>query len=309
MELKQLKYFQAVAEAGSVTRASELLHITQPSLSLCIKRLETDLGTALFDRKRGKMQLTPAGSVFLEHVDAAFAALSNGRAAAARLADRHRHELSFSSNLRIFLNAVIADYLMAHEDISAHFRVESEPLIQEHLLNFEAEFAITDMPLPNARLDWEPLLETEYFLLVNREHPLSGRTSVSITELREEKFICCESSNIAATEEICRAAGFAPKLYFQGDDPAMRTAFYRRNTGISFIPAYALCFGPDDDNIAIVPLSDCPFKNTIGIVKRRDTVLSQTAQDFYGYLCAYFRTLADAVAKSTQTHHVSAPFA
>lgn len=56
MELKQLQYFKAVVTAGGVSKASEALHISQPSLSSCIKRLETDLNIELFSRSKGKLR-------------------------------------------------------------------------------------------------------------------------------------------------------------------------------------------------------------------------------------------------------------
>lgn len=70
MELRHLRYFLAVAELGSLTRASEKLFIAQPPLSLQIRQLEDEVGTPLFERRPRGVSLTPAGTLFLTHARA-----------------------------------------------------------------------------------------------------------------------------------------------------------------------------------------------------------------------------------------------
>ena len=78
MELNQLHYFVTVAKAGSITKAAEQLFITQPALSRCILRLEDELGTALFDRKGGRISLNAHGQTLLRHVEPALESINEG---------------------------------------------------------------------------------------------------------------------------------------------------------------------------------------------------------------------------------------
>ena len=78
MELLQLRYFQALAKEEHMSRTAEKLYISQPSLSLTIKKLEKELGVPLFDRTGRSIRLNAYGSLFLRHVDEVFSALERG---------------------------------------------------------------------------------------------------------------------------------------------------------------------------------------------------------------------------------------
>lgn len=81
MELHQLRYFVAVAEEGSFTRAAEKLFLAQPSLSVQIRKLEQDVGAKLFERMRRQVVLTAAGEVFLDHAVRALAEMERDASA------------------------------------------------------------------------------------------------------------------------------------------------------------------------------------------------------------------------------------
>lgn len=68
MDLLQLQYFRAIAQHENMTKAAEALFVSQPNLSTSMSRLESDLDVKLFERRRGKISLTPEGRLFLEHV-------------------------------------------------------------------------------------------------------------------------------------------------------------------------------------------------------------------------------------------------
>ncbi|MBO5727000.1 MAG: LysR family transcriptional regulator, partial [Oscillospiraceae bacterium] len=85
MELLQLHYFLQLAQLQHVSRTAERLHISQPSLSATIKKLEAELGAPLFVRKGRNIALSPYGEVFKQHVEESFLSLENGKQAVARL--------------------------------------------------------------------------------------------------------------------------------------------------------------------------------------------------------------------------------
>ncbi len=94
MELRQLRYFIAVAEERSFSRAAARLHISQPPLSTQIMALEKELGTRLFDRTNRGVSLTAAGSVFYEEMRAVLVRLEHGKTMARQAAQGHVGTLS-----------------------------------------------------------------------------------------------------------------------------------------------------------------------------------------------------------------------
>lgn len=108
MELRQLRYFIGVSEAGSLLRASTFLHVAQPALSQQIAALESDLGTRLFDRSSRGVTLTEAGRVFLEHARVALADIERARSAVSELSSEPRGEVALGLPTTVGLTATLA---------------------------------------------------------------------------------------------------------------------------------------------------------------------------------------------------------
>ena len=94
MELLQLQYFLLLANQQHVTRTAEILHISQPALSVTIKKLESELGVSLFVRKGRNIALSPYGEAFKQYVEEAFFSLENGRRMLSRMKSTDAHTLN-----------------------------------------------------------------------------------------------------------------------------------------------------------------------------------------------------------------------
>lgn len=220
MELRQLRYFIAVAEAGSFSRAAEMLHVSQPPLSVQIKALEDELAVRLFDRTTRGVSLTAAGTAFFDEVRVALARLEHAKSEALR-ADRGdigMLSIGFVS---------IADYGILPPALKS-FR-SSHPLVEVQLHELTTDAQIRELrasrldlgialgPVMEPDMQFERLLHEELVLAAPSGHPLTrGEGTIDLRTLSKESFIVPPRDIAPGLYDLihahCRSFGFAPKI-------------------------------------------------------------------------------------------------
>ena len=217
VELRQLRYFVAVAEELHFTRAARRLHIAQQPLSAAIARLEQQLGVKLLTRTTRRVELTEAGAALLEPARAALRAVEEALAVAQAAGQGEVGELvvGLSSGAWYGLEPLFAALRERHGRLRLQVRQQStRPLLDDvragHL-DVAVGLCVRDPgDLDAQRLKYEPV-----FLAVPAGHRLAGRTRVGVAELRGETFALDDPSDgpdyNAAVLAVCTRAGFAPR--------------------------------------------------------------------------------------------------
>jgi len=182
MELRHVRYFLAVVDAGSVTAASRLAHVTQPSLSRQLRLFESDLGITLFTRSGGRLVLSAAGRQFMPVArDLARRADAAAEAAATLAAGRLQHINVAAPGTT--LTDVLAPFLATlHPDDPLPAVSEEHPLRIYAALNSGADLAISTEP-PPAGLASQPLAVLPIWAYVPREHDWASRGSITVAQL------------------------------------------------------------------------------------------------------------------------------
>jgi DNA-binding transcriptional LysR family regulator len=185
VELRHLRYFPAVAEEQSFTRAAARLYVSQPTLSQQIRALEKIIGYPLFHRDPGGMRLTPAGQALMEPTRSALIAVADG-IQAARDAARPDNTI-----LRVGLSYAAASAL-THEILHSFartfpqaqlvFRELATGVLHSELLSGEIDVGFTWLPLDPDRHAWTILVEESLILGVNSRHPLADADAVSLED-------------------------------------------------------------------------------------------------------------------------------
>ncbi len=191
--LRQLEYFIAVGETGSITLASERVHISQPSISTAISNLEQELGVQLFMRHHAQgLSLTPVGRTVLFEAKKIIAQAEGLYASASEAHGQIRGTLSFGC--MVTLAPMLAPEL-AHSFTTAypatrirHVEGHQEELL-EGLRRSEVDIALTyDLQISND-IDFCPLASLPPYVLLSEAHPLAGRSALTLQELRSEPLI------------------------------------------------------------------------------------------------------------------------
>jgi len=195
MELRQLRYFVAVAEGGNISRAAQKLFLTQPALSRQIKSLEDEIGQCVLERSAHSIRLTPAGEALLREacdlLKSADSMLERVRAAAQSVRLRIGYAPSLASGL---LSIAVENFAQKHPTA----RVELFDLsTKEMLAGLENETLDVALTVRQKRgghgLEWTPLVQVSWQLAVNAQHPLAQRARVAAAEVaREPLLVFCQ---------------------------------------------------------------------------------------------------------------------
>ena len=224
MDLRQLSYFVAVAEEEQFTRAAERVSVAQPAVSAQIRRLERELGEALFHRDPRSVRLTDAGKGLLPHARAALAAAERGRDTIASLRGllHGRLRIGVAGPVDQGFAEALGDFHRAHPAVEISFSQENNEPLLEAVADGDVDVAIVGIgaqPLPpgvRTRLvATEPLV-----LAAHRDNRLSGRKTVAVAQLRDRPLITLVrgSGLRAVLENACHEAGFEPRIAAEAGD-------------------------------------------------------------------------------------------
>lgn len=221
MDLRHLRYFQAVAEELNFSRAARRLHVAQPALSRAVKEMETALGVAVLERTRHFVRLTPAGRVLLREAAVVLEAFEEGWRRTRRTGAGEEGELRLGyigPPTRAFLGRLLGAYRKRYPGVSLHLEERTPERVWEMVAKGRLAAALTRPVVGHAALGLRTtvLREERLGVVVPPGHPWAKRKSVPWRSLAGEPLvILARREGIGLHDAIlvgCRQAGFAPRL-------------------------------------------------------------------------------------------------
>lgn len=245
MEAKQLRYFLAVARAGSFVKAAEAEDVAQPSLSQMIKKLESDLGVPLFDRLGRTVRLTAHGEALLPHAEAVLREIEQcRRAVEAGLSPEHgRVSLGVIPTL---LPGAAAPALREFRGKYPGIDVEIVEQITERLIEKlrlgEIDLAMIVLPLKHAEVVVSELFREPLLAALPASHELAGAAAIPLSRLRGEKLLLLREGHCLREDviEACTRAKADFETAFESDQLDSLLAMVEAGFGISLAPATAV---------------------------------------------------------------------
>ncbi|ADB54163.1 LysR family transcriptional regulator [Conexibacter woesei] len=243
MELRQLRYFTAVARHRHFTRAADELHVTQSALSQQVRRLEEELGVELLLRAPAGVALTPAGEDLLARADAILAEAARAHA------DMDAHAGLLRGVVRIAADAAaalalppaLAAFHRAHPGIRIGLRQSAPSAIAALVRTGAVDLGVASLPASDVPdgVRAVPLADEPLHAIAPPGDPLAAVGEVAVWELRERPFILAEQGSALrdVVAAACEAAGFGPVPLFEVGDPAAVRDLVHEGLGVSLVPA------------------------------------------------------------------------
>jgi DNA-binding transcriptional LysR family regulator len=244
MDLRQLRYFVAVAEERHFGRAAARLHMAQPPLSHQIRALEIDLGVQLLRRTTRRVDLTEAGAAYLEQVRKILAEVEEAGHEARRVAAGSVGRLAVGcvGSATYSLLPALARGL-SQELPRVDFAFRGEMLVPDQvraLRSGDIDIALLRPPVADTSIAVQVLRRERLVVALPSDHPLAARRRITAKQLRDEPLIVHSSRRgsvmFDAVQHLCRAAGFEPTIRHEVDETSTLVTLVAGGLGAAIVP-------------------------------------------------------------------------
>ncbi|MEG0380387.1 MAG: LysR family transcriptional regulator [Kurthia sp.] len=296
MELRQLRYFVAVAEREHISEAAESLHVAQSAVSRQIANLETELGTELFERIGRNVKLTSIGKVFLEHSLIALEAIDFAKKQIDEYLDPEQGtiKIGFPTSLASFLlPTVISAFKKEHPNVSFHLRQGSYRYLINAVKTRELNLAfLGPVPKKDETIDTKILFTEKISALLPANHKFAQKAEIQLADLREEPFVLFPQGYILnkVVVDACKSAGFAPNVTSEGEDMDALKGLVAAGIGITLLPESAF-YDSTPRRTVRINISEPNFTRNVGVVFPVSRDLAPSEQIFLDFVTDFFSRL------------------
>lgn len=273
MDLRQLRYFTTLAETLNFHRAAERLNITQPPLTVAIRKLEADLGVALFDREARGVRLTPAGQAAIGPAREALAAAERLRDAVRQGAAGLRGRLSIGfigSAIGDLLPRIISHFRQAYPDVDLALEELNSVEIVRAIAARQLDVGLVRLPVMDSAPVVTEVIERDQLVVALPGHDvLARRTTIALEALADRSFILYSPVSVlhATARLACHRAGFSPRVAQEAMQVQTILSLVEAGLGVALIPSRSARFA--GKGVRIVTLAD-PLPIAMGVARAEE---------------------------------------
>jgi DNA-binding transcriptional LysR family regulator len=295
MEDHKLRVFCTVAETRSFSKTSEIIHLTQPAVSLQIQALEEVYETKLFDRSSSTVTLTPAGEILYKYAKEILTLYASADKVIGDLTGLVKGSISIGASSTIgnyLLPGVITDFKKAHLKIKMHLLVGNTKRVVELLNSGNIDLGLVEGEVTRQKIFVEKLLPDELLLVVPSHHPWAKKRDVSISELTKEPFIFREagSGTRQMIEKFLASHGISPQdmkiSMVLGSTEAIKEAV-ENGLGVSIVSRWAARKESKYGSLHLLRIKEEKIVRDFSLILSKNSVSSHAVDEFLTYVKSY----------------------
>ncbi|MDF2633435.1 MAG: transcriptional regulator, LysR family [Pelosinus sp.] len=292
MDIIHLLYFTEVARQESFTKASEVLYVSQSTISKLIKNLERELGVALFHRAPKRVILTDAGLLLFEKAKIILDTLNSINSELYNLAGTPSGHLKIgiSPMVQTLFPKAIAEFSSLYPQITIDLVEVGSRKVEERIHEGILDVGIVVLPTrTKVELETVPFLKDPLMLIVDSNHHLAAKSIIDIRDLQEESFVLYRD-DFALHDHIldkCKELGFAPKIVCETAQWDFMVDIVASKLAIAFLPQ-TVCAKLDLKSITCLPLKNDIKPWHLAIAWKRNTYLSYATRAWLEYTFKMF---------------------
>ncbi|MFK8794938.1 LysR family transcriptional regulator [Planococcus plakortidis] len=293
MNVRHLIYFTTLIEEGTFTKAANVLHIAQPSLSTAIKNLEQDLALVLFDRKQRELTLTREGEVLHAEAKKLLNHMGHVEEEMKRLQHQGPMELSIGmiESSKFWLPKVLKtmkqEYPELHIEIVEVLGLQD---INKAIKNYDIHFAITNQLISEKEVEVQPIYQEKFVALLPWGHVLEGNPSISVKDINGEDFIIFKEGFQTREDilNIFRQGGSRPNIQIEVERFETACSFVEEGLGVTFVPENYLR-AERQNRFTIKPIEESNIARTVYLAYDRSRYLPPLVMRAMGLVEEFFR--------------------
>lgn len=299
MNIAQIRYFVTAAQVQNLSKAAELLHLSQPALSKSIAKLEEELGTTLFVRKGKRIVLNDQGKIFLKGAWLSLRTLDN------MMLDLNEMTLGASARISVGIyqtdeitTKYLVDYARLHPevelDINCFIDSQEDPDINKY------DMLIYPYGSRYDKFKSFYLYDEHYLLAIPAEHPLAQKDAVSLDDLHGQPFVFLSQSKIYVEEPyyLCAGLNLRIKALYTVNVQEQHRLLVSSGIALGFVAEGCADPYKNDPRIRLVPISDNKFHRRIMVCFKRNKHLSASGKEFKAFMMERMGLNAEAQEES-----------
>ncbi len=284
MELRQLEYFQMASRLKNITRAAERLRVSQPNITVAIKKLEAELGIQLFDRSQKQLSLTPEGEVFLNRIEVA---LRNIHDAVLEVNDyKQLQKGTIKIGIPPMIGAtlfpkIFSEFKKRFSNLDIYLYEEGSLAIREQIERDELDFGIVILSDASPNLNLLPMSACQAMACVPTEHRLAEKSALTLEDLASADLIILKQGSFMRhyVMQKLKSAGYSPNIVMETNQVETMKGLVRNNIGVAWLLDFVI---EKEPGFRAIPFAE-PLMFDIGLAWKRDRYVSKAAQAFINF--------------------------
>ena len=303
VSLRQLRVFESAATNRSFSRAAELLHLTQPGVSMHIKELEKNAGMPLFERIGKKLFVTEAGEELLTRARDILRSIKDADEALDSLKGlrRGRINLAVVSTAKYFVPQLLARFRQDYPELEIRLAVNNRDSVIEQLVSNEVDLAIMGRSPQSLDMVSDAFAQNPHVVIAAPDHPLAAKRRIPVTTLAAETFIVREpgsGTRLAMQQFFAQAnVGFKVGMEMASNETIKQAVM--AGMGVSFISLHTIGLELQTGKLAVLDVRGLPMIRQWNVAHLANKQLSPMAQAFKAFVIEHGSRLLSLQAKSS----------